>query len=961
MALPYDRKFTSGRQSEMLFNEEMHKIYESLRHLLDVPEGGKISPDAKLHGSLWLDMLDNELKFYDKDSHEWTNVFANKFKIVDQITQVLPPDRPVLGQLWLNNGLLMYFDGAQWNPIKALVQDGSDINIAAFEDFLILSPFNPKGGMVVNDAYRQAILDGKLDVPNNAQFLETPDFGPSWPYPKIIDNFDVEKIPADVMCQFLVPNIDIGKFFVEGKLEPHYTEVNKVTIEYPKIKLVNGLAARETSYTHVNPCKMTGIKKRFVKVDKLNPSIHISAFNTEFYGFRKGEITGRLMRPSRSQGVSDYTPIDEGIYMSYEASQNYDYVLAVTYEFSWLKSSGRLTKTSSNDKTTSYYLSNYGGPINVFVDGYDLENTHFDYDSMSKVVNLDDETLNNEVSVLRTYRHEYGWIREYTLDGRGIAKAYNKYIKPLVFINGEVIHPNHGDIEFDGSKIYITGARRNMVWSIIELADILKNDDMFYAADKVTNVDALGNNVVLFDTSKIAADEGVVLFIDGMLIKKEDIIRNDATGTLTTSGLYAGQEYVLLKDKYHNLYNETDLCPAMVTGKTDESMVFMNGFLLCNDTSIATVETKELEELFASNGEMKLFIASDLDRTVGEWTIYDSYRKTWNPLSAEDIANMKAICYSYENTLSAIKINIPFVLADEFYVYAYNFANTIDRPLVVRSFIAYDEKDFSIDNTYIPETESLSVYIDGVRQFWVKEHLDGAGFSLPSKVTGKITYVIQNPENGARMSAEREYLTPANILAPNVYRTKIPLFPGRVNVFVSGVRQQKESFTVLDNYTILFKDNNTSLLGTPDNFPNKTILMSNNTTRQVPLTTYDDILVEVKQDFERQEQTILWEELNNWDIDIAKYDLPKEILEANDEIMIFVNGLYTGLRRNLGYRLDRARGCITILSSSVIEGICTDPLYNYLQTHQDKRLAYKTKYGHDYVPKIENKITFEWR
>ena len=60
----YPRKFTVGRQSEQLYNEELHKIYESVKHLLDVPASNRLTPEAVLHGSLWLNLNANELKYY---------------------------------------------------------------------------------------------------------------------------------------------------------------------------------------------------------------------------------------------------------------------------------------------------------------------------------------------------------------------------------------------------------------------------------------------------------------------------------------------------------------------------------------------------------------------------------------------------------------------------------------------------------------------------------------------------------------------------------------------------------------------------------------------------------------------------------------------------------------------------------------------------------------------------------
>lgn len=959
MTLPYSRKFNVGRGSDQLFNEEMHQIIESIRHLLELPEGDAAAPHAKLHGSLWLDQLKNELNYYDKNQDKFVNIFEGKFKIIDQLMNHLAPDDPVLGQLWINNGVLMYFDGAKWAPIKALLEDGSQFNLSSFEDFLVISPLHPSGNFVVDDAYNRAVLGGKLDLAANSQFFETDEkFGPNWVCPVNAKEYHESVVPPDVMSQFLLPNEGVDRFYIDGKYEPNYEKINSVTIQYPTAALI----AKTPSLVHVNPGKVTSIKKRLVKINKLNPRIHISAYHTEFYGFRRDRRYGTFLRPSEVQDDGDYIVVQDAINLNYDAAQNYDYLLAITYNFSWIKSSGRLTKSSSKDVTTSYFV-NGGGPLNVFVEGYDLEDQCFDYDNTAQVVNINEETRGLEVSLLRSANREYGYIRETDLQGRGIIKTLGRYKTPLVFVNGEAIHPSLGDMEIDGDKIFVQGARRNMTWCVMELNDALRRHDMFYQAGLVSET-ANGVPSIRFDNQVIQSDEGMVLFVDGLLIKKEHLTRDQTGGWLTTENLALGQEYILLKDKYHNLYDEDALVPALKTGRLDESLVFFNGALLCNDTAFVTTNTKDDEQLTAAEGELKLFAASEIDRRKGEWCVYDSYRKAWLPMQQQDKDGLLYMACTYDNTVSAIKLNIPYDgTKDIFHVFAYAFANTIDKPLIIRSFYTENEKDFAIENTYLPDTGALSVWVNGVRQYRITEYMEGNGFSLSAPVTGRITYIIENPERGALRACVREILTPENAVegAINAYRTQEPLYPGRVTVYVSGLRMPKEAWTILDNHTILLKDTSTVLLGNTSNWPMQIILRPDGTRIEAPVKVADEVLIEVRQEFSRVEQTIVWREQNEWDIEVGKYDLPKEILEASDEILIFFNGMFTGLRCNFGYKKDKSRGCITFLSSSAVEAICNDPLYNYLMQNQDKRLAYKNEYGHDYVAKVENRITLEWR
>ena len=69
-------------------------------------------------------------------------MFSSLFQITSNITSLTTPSEPVLGQLWIYNGVLTYFDGSQWQPIRAIEQSSTQWSNAAFEDFQIVSPLN---------------------------------------------------------------------------------------------------------------------------------------------------------------------------------------------------------------------------------------------------------------------------------------------------------------------------------------------------------------------------------------------------------------------------------------------------------------------------------------------------------------------------------------------------------------------------------------------------------------------------------------------------------------------------------------------------------------------------------------------------------------------------------------------------------------------------------------------------
>ena len=50
----------------------------------------------------------------------------------------------------------------------------------------------------------------------------------------------------------------------------------------------------------------------------------------------------------------------------------------------------QLNKVSNNDETSSYYIQDYAGPITVFTDGFNLEETSFTEDNISKTITINE-------------------------------------------------------------------------------------------------------------------------------------------------------------------------------------------------------------------------------------------------------------------------------------------------------------------------------------------------------------------------------------------------------------------------------------------------------------------------------------------------------------------------------------------------------------------------------------------
>ena len=272
---------------------------------------------------------------------------------------------------------------------------------------------------------------------------------------------------------------------------------------------------------------------------------------------------------------------------------------------------------------------------------------------------------------------------------------------------------------------------------------------------------------------------------------------------------------------------------------------------------------------------------------------------------------------------------------------------------------------------YIPQTGSLSVWLNGIRQYpetlketemisGIKEDPSGLKFYFPEPITGLVTYTVQAPEKNSSSSFVREVLTHENISpgTVNLYKTKNSLYPGRVSVYINGIRQPQESYTILDNYTIYFNDKETMLIGNEENYPVEKILV-NKEIKEIAHNESDKIMVEVSM-IEKQEKTIEIEKDFSYDIDINKYNIDLNILEPSDEIMIFTNGMFFGAESLNGYKTNKNKGTVTITDPNTIHAISSNPLEELLLTGKDKMKKYKDMYGKDYERK-NSIVTLEWR
>ena len=1054
-------------------------MYESIKHLLDVPKG-EDTPQAKLDGSVWLDRKKNLLKTWDKTYSKWKLIFGEKFQIIDHMLEVLPPRDPVPGQLWIYNGVLMYWDGTQWKPIKALEQDGSQFDMSIFDNYFIKSPLWKQGNTVVEDkditAYqenRRKYLQGKQDYVNDSAY-----FGGNkekWKY-----GDPVPELPKDVFgdlegySQFLVPNIRYDRMFKDDLIDFGYEQKSPVAIQYKKKYLLDSVP----SMIHLNPGKLSKIRKRLFKVDRDAPWILVPAKNTEYYGFRRGERRGHFLRPESKPDDGGYIVHQNGIYLSYQQCQDYDYVLSITFEFNWLNSTGKMTHKTSQDGVNSFYAMDFSHLQSVFIDGFNLEELSYSRDSKAKTITVSEPIDKMEVQMLNTAKREFGFVRQVDVHNNAVFSVLQEYEQPMVFMNGEaMLDTTEWEYDKDKNLFKVAGGLVNMAWAVIDLKYLDEHQtsfNMFEASGIVQDTDASGDAVIHYtrdirnpevvkesylDENGIAKQkeyslEPFVLFVDGLCVAQKDLIVDRINKTIKVDfmraghGIVEGQQYTLLYDRDKLFQSSTSLFPAMSLGTDNisESLVYLNGGLLCNREAVFLTDSTARTG-FVHN-EIKCFIDKDeadqirnqlidKEKFKNNFKLWDQtvndHSGNWVDIMPAEAESIMAFCFSYANMPTSVFFDPPTQPEDDVHVYAFKYASDVESTLIIRNlpcqnddplnprypsykvekiaesqYLTEEEKKAAgqavyftnchIPDQFIPGTGSLSVWVNGVRQYdiheWQDETTKRCGFwfygspynpdnidhdKYPEGVRGFVTYVIDKPEHGNARSVRSKVLDSRYRMSDhlNVYKTyidsdpeKLSLYPGRVRVYVNGCRLNEDNFIILDNYTIMLTDK----FGEEEYpvFGNKRETLSGG---KIELTKFtldykgtpvkyhpsvdDEILIEVHVPDGRQENYCHLEK--GVVIDFIKKELPLAMLEASDEIMIFIDGLFFGMTDNSGYMRSPLSGRLTILQENAVKGLTIDPLYVYLKTTDGEMLKYKNAHnGLEYKPK-QHDLIFEWR
>ena len=1060
MTLPYNRNFNKGRQSEQFLNEELHRVFTALKNInYKKEEKEGVEPESPLDGALWFDKACNQLKYYDLSSRSWRCVFSPLFQITSNIMSLTTPNEPVLGQLWIYNGVLTYFDGSQWQPIRAIEQSSTQWSNAAFEDFQIVSPLNSNYLFSRNDDseyntnYREEVA-GEWSTEIGLEYQ---------------DEYPTYKTPdVNAVNRYLIPNVHNDRLFLDNSLDCSFAEVNDIAVEYPE----SITAGKILTAVHLNPGKLKNIRKQLFKVDKVNPSIRISAYNTEFYGFRLDRFGGEFLVPSKSQDSGDYIVSGDAIILNRQAAQNYDYIMAITFDFLWSKADGALYKHSNDAPESSFYIANRKSDnFSVHANGIMLEEAGYTVDVSNNTVTISDDIDGLDIDVWSPMAKQYGYIRETQLDGTGIIRLHKTVTEPLVFVGGILLDPDEikkYNTQIDKQIIYIPkdiaeiDDLHNLPWCVVDLFDIdglveessgapatLSSLDVSKASSILDNgeVELLDgtlntsndltdvsnssiysytmqsgyieldddNLYIRYDKNKVNKSSRFLLFINGLLVCTDTIIslakysegeyyiglRDDINGILTLNNeeISAGDRYTLIVDNKGIVYSHLDIEPAFNIGLISDGLIYADGRLLLESRDFSTYDTEERESTKQpENGATFFFInnetTSDGGQVVqsGYWATYNSYSYKWE--RAEDttqdrLSFMRSGCTRYARILK-VDEDIALKLYPEgsnqevnIRIYSFRFANAVSGTFSIgEGCYAYDEvvDEYSypvikLGTRYSYGSDTLNLYLNGVKLIAGQDYKE---MEDTSKVLlfvesydsekDKVQYIVEPLETGEVLGFRTVVLDRDNVLGPNIYcldkDSDISLYPGRLTVYVNGIRLSNNEWLLIDNEKIMLRFSDYIARGSSSNFPITAHINSRGYQYNVTNRYPDYITVEIRKDYDRKEQSLIYDgSKDNGVISIEEKELPPELLDTCDEVLFYLNGQFSGLAKtNNDYYLDKAKNAIIIKNKEFLNVLRKEDRLSQLLSNKAQLEDWRRRTGkQEYEPNKKSKLTLVWR
>lgn len=722
------RKFNAGRQGEYLMSPQLFDVYNTLKYINNKNVTPTQDKQAEIpDGALWVDTSQgtNILKRYSAALHDWIPMFEGYFQPLP-ITE--NPVSPRDGQIWIDNsGVIRYYDAqtAKWNVAAARPAANSNISTSGIPNFYV----NP--GL-------------------KASFTDT--------YP--VANVNIGKL-----FRYDSPEAGRGSY-VDGS---QYEDVNTVAVYYPNSRDM------DFAWSSVNPVRLSGCTKRLIKVINTAPGddqyfVETTTTNTEFYGFKEGDVTGTFLRSKElvygsqdisseaianiiaADTVSDYIRVTGGIKLI-NKGVDYKYIYAITYHFidTAEKNDGVVL---SNGTTIGEINEIQIGDINdenpaLFLDGVYLEQKEYSYDKTTGKMKFNGDGITNRMSMVAvSFKHTLCESigdndiifsnteivgNDIVINNSNALTNIGSWTTPIVFVSGIAGFEQISDqvvIDRDANRI-----------TIKDFGPILEEDEHSIMVVDIGNeaydFGTTTNNVIESDiiTTNVGAE--YLLFIDGVCMSPRDLTISN--GQITIAGdLSNNAEWFLISisnqdpgiflmfdedvsyyttmitDNNNNtIYNNADMVVAFSKkqGTDTYGVLIDDRFITENPDGLSKYVTGQIVNMGYEDelGDIQYFYSIYNSDGKYTWKKYDDVYGENSYFEIDDMVTQ----YATEGSLS-IMSNKGLVGSDLFY-YAYTYADTIDEPIKMgtRNCIINSSEHKTVNDVQTFYTNKNEVFLHG--------------------------------------------------------------------------------------------------------------------------------------------------------------------------------------------------------------------------------------------------------
>lgn len=938
------RKFTTGRQSDLTLNQELHDLLMALKYI----NNGAVEPSQDKQtpipvGAIWNDRSrGQDILKINKSNGQWDPAFQGYYHPASLLEN---PLNPVNGQLRINgekDNLLEFYDynTNAWIAVKAVQTTSSNVLVDMHNNFMHMTSL------------------------------------------KDMDSIQGQKT-------YLVPHEEAGKLFDNGKYihpsDTKYTPGSEVSVTY-----TTSSSNDYESWIHVNPSKLFTMEKKLIKINKSgsNPYKVFGVFdsNTEFY-FLDSNGLGTAMIPYRAGLTNfDYSGFDKGIEIVSARAKEADYIYVVSYAFYDTARPGKLVK---KDFTIGAEAQIHVGQLTkkpmVFLDGLYLEQSKYDYNSVTGNIEIDDTIINPMDMMAIVFEDSEATgekvINNITESGTDtkvgtFTNAVN-FVKPLAFVSGvmgtNIVSPE--EISFDGTSLIIKNFGPGVVDPVKVM--VVEANNMYLGHGSI-NKESL---IVSADITNNAGDKYVV-FVDGVLISSRHL--DVSEGEIRIANAIEGQQYVLLKiqdDSTSAVSFDSRVMNFTVSiinedgtlyNECDNATIYANGKLVPMEDSLY----KDALPMKGASGQI-VKVKEAQENSVYTTYIWNDDIAKWNKVTDSTLIAKIDTLTKGAFSAGSIMLNGTSLQNKKGTYYAYTFANSIEESLLKgKRTLIEDKTEYSVnvEHSFTSKQGAFSAYINGLLNAdVVEENSNNGKFIVPELVAddginpyndSELTYYVERPEKTELVSCTREVLTAANRNTDydNAYNTNISLLPGVVTVYVNGVRLEKSEYSIINANTIILHVN---VVGSQKNYNpndkstwNKYMIYDKSNSYEIECYRDDHIIVEVRQDYNLKSQTIPVRYAGQRAFYMEDDGIPKSLILSQDLIKIYIDGvLYSG-----EYTINRDNGSITLLDSDLEFILNVDPIARYFDMNPDAYDEYVKEHGSAYIAKPKtNRITFEWR